>query len=94
MEAKYVVEVVVEGPPNSGKTTVAILIEKALKDYGFTVEADLRFMEMRNGEKIQDLGVEQFESKKRHIFDDNIRNHLTSNRKVIIKQRPKPRGEL
>ena len=93
MDKPYVVEVTVEGRPNSGKTTVAMLIEKALKDYGFEVEANPRIMDFEDGTKVEDMSPEAYEKRKRHLFDDEFKKSLVPKRKIIIKQRAKRRFE-
>jgi nucleoside-triphosphatase THEP1 len=84
---RYSVRVTVEGVPNSGKTTVAMLIEKALIDYGFNVEANLRFIETDDGNKFEDMSVESYQKKMDSLFAPTYRDSVTNKRKVTIKQR-------
>ena len=93
-DLKFNVEVIVQGRPNSGKTTVAMVIEHALRAYGFEVEADLRFMDYENGEKVADLGTQQFEEKKERIFTQDFKSRFIPRRKITIKQRAKARSEV
>ena len=90
---RYSVRVTVEGVPNSGKTTVAMLIVKALEEYGFNVEADLRFIELSNGTKFEDMSEETYKKKLNSLSSPTYRDSVTNKRKVRVLQRNVTRGE-
>jgi len=91
MSNQYVVTVVVEGPPNSGKTITATIIEKALRDYGFDVEANPRTLEFGDGGKLEEMSVDSYEKLKDRMLSEEFKKAFVAKRKVVIKQRAKRR---
>lgn len=82
----------VEGVPNSGKTTVSLVIAKALEEYGFAVKGDLHFSECGDGSMFQELSDEDMKKRKEKLFHPTFRDSVTNKRTVFVRQRQIPRG--
>jgi len=84
---KFDVQVQVQGRPNSGKTTVAMIIERALKAFGIEVEGDVKVMTFENGETFLDMTPEHYEKRLKQLDDEEFKKRFSEGRKVTLTQR-------
>lgn len=89
---KFNVQVQVQGRPNSGKTTVAMIIEKALKAFGIEVDGDVKVMTYEDGTKIVDMSPVEYEKKLKRLEDEEFKKSFSSGRKVTLTQRAMARN--
>lgn len=91
--SRYEVSVTVEGAPNSGKTTVMLLIVKALEEYGFSVDANPSLVYIDDGSSFTDMSSKQIEDRKKKMFHPTFRDSITNRRKISVRQKQTPRSE-
>lgn len=91
MAEKATVYIEVSGRPNTGKTTIALAIEKALKHFEFDVECDAENVTYANGEELQELSKAAVLNRRAHLHEFIARTRPKV--KVVITQRCLSRGE-
>lgn len=88
---KFNVQVQVQGRPNSGKTTVAMIIERALKAFGIEVAGDVKVMTFPGGETFLDMTQENYEKRLKKLDDEEFKKSFSAGRKVTLTQRAQAR---